>query len=584
MKQLKGKLEEYLDNCSIRRKLLILYIFCVLLPIVITDSVIVYIVFHTEEVSRQHEMENAASAVEYNFINRVDNMARIAENTYTNRYIDDFMEKEYESQLEYLSDYQILLKNTVLERRQDSTLVTMYVDNETIINGGKFHKISTIRDSEWYRHMKENDQDQMLYIFYDKSRIVSHNNERKIVYVKRLDFFNSDKEKLIKLEMDYNKTVRDFVEMKYDMPIFICHDNKITLSNRGQSTLIMDFKMFPEDKKVDYSKNIDIYGTDLSVNVLKAELVVFKEIINNLPTILFLILINVVLPIILMKQINRSFTIRLWELSEIFESVEDENLLKLETVKGTDEIGSLMHNYNKMAERTNDLVQIVYRDKLREQEINIARQKAELLALHSQINPHFLFNALESIRMHCVLKGEDKTAKMVEKLALLHRQYVEWGDDWAQILEEIELVRAYLDVQRYRFGERLSYVLEVEEECESMKIPKLTLVTFVENACIHGVESKNTPSWIFVRIYKEEATLCLEIEDTGVGMEEEQLERLQKEMVNANIDLLKNNSSVGIINACLRLKIVTNNEVLFKIEGEKGIGTIVQIRIPLIYV
>lgn len=71
------------------------------------------------------------------------------------------------------------------------------------------------------------------------------------------------------------------------------------------------------------------------------------------------------------------------------------------------------------------------------------------------------------------------------------------GDDWAQILEEIELVRAYLDVQRYRFGERLSYVLEVEEECESMKIPKLTLVTFVENACIHGVESKNTPSWIF---------------------------------------------------------------------------------------
>lgn len=88
----------------------------------------------------------------------------------------------------------------------------------------------------------------------------------------------------------------------------------------------------------------------------------------------------------------------------------------------------------------------------------------------------------------------------------------------------------------------------------------------------------------FVRIYKEEATLCLEIEDTGVGMEEEQLERLQEEMVNANIDLLKNNSSVGIINACLRLKIVTNNEVLFKIEGEKGIGTIVQIRIPLIYV
>lgn len=584
MKRLRGKLEEYLDNSSIRRKLLILYIFCVLFPIIITDSVIVYIVFNTEKVTRQHEIENAASAVEYNLVNSIDNMARIAENAYTNRYIDDFMEKEYDSQLEYLADYQSLLKNTILERREDSTLITMYVDNESIINGGKFHKISTIKDSDWYCHMKENDQDQMLYIYYDKSRSVTPNNERKIIYVKRMNFFSTEKEKLVKLEMDYNRAVRDLVEMKYDMPIFLCHGDKITLSNRGQNSLTMDFEIFPEGKKVDYSKKINMFGKDLNLNVMKAEMVVFKEIINNLPTILLLVLINVVLPIILMKQINRSFTSRLWKLSEIFESVEDENLLKLETVRGTDEIGSLMHNYNKMAERTNELVQTVYKDKMREQEINIARQKAELLALHSQINPHFLFNALESIRMHCVLKGEDKTAKMVEKLALLHRQYVEWGNDWAKISEEIELVRAYLEVQRYRFGERLSYILEVEEECETMKIPKLTLVTFVENACIHGVESKTTPSWIFVRVYKEGDSLCLEIEDTGAGMEEGLLEELQYKMENASIELLKNSGNVGIINACLRLKIVSNNEVLFKIEGEEEVGTIVQIKIPLKYV
>lgn len=584
MKKLKRKLEKYLDNCSIRRKLMILYIFCVLFPIIITDSVIIYIVFHTEEVTRQHEMENVASVVEYNLAKSIDNMARTAENTYTNRYIDNFMEKEYETQLEYLAEYQAILKNTILYRRQDGTLITMYMDNETIINGGEFHKISTIKDSEWYCHMKENDQDQIIYTYYDDSRRVSPNNERKIIYAKRLDFFSTEKEKLIKLEMDYNKTVRDFMEMKYDMPIFICNDDKIIFSNRGQNSLIMNFEKFPENKKVDYSKKINMYGTDLDIYVLKAEMVVFKEIINNLPTILLLILINVVLPIILMKQINRSFTERLWELSEVFESVEDENLLKLETVKGTDEIGSLMHNYNKMVERTNDLVQTVYKDKLREQEINIARQKAELLALHSQIDPHFLFNALESLRMHCVLRGEDITAKMVEKLALLHRQYIEWGDDWAKISEEIDLVGAYLEIQRYRFGERLSYVLEVEEECETMKIPKLTLVTFVENSCIHGVESKTTPSWIFVRVYKKEDTLCLEIEDTGVGMEEEQLEDLQYKMENASIELLKGGENVGIVNACLRLKIVANNEVVFKIDGEEKIGTIVQIRIPLKYV
>ena len=79
-----------------------------------------------------------------------------------------------------------------------------------------------------------------------------------------------------------------------------------------------------------------------------------------------------------------------------------------------------------MVERTNHLIETVYKSKIREQEIIVGRKNAELLALHSQINPHFLFNALESIRMHSILKQEIETADMVEKLALMQRQYVEW--------------------------------------------------------------------------------------------------------------------------------------------------------------
>ena len=84
-----------------------------------------------------------------------------------------------------------------------------------------------------------------------------------------------------------------------------------------------------------------------------------------------------------------------------------------------------MRNYNRMVARTNELIQIVYKNKIKEQEMLVERQNAELLALHSQINPHFLFNALESIRMHSLLKNEYETADMVEKLALMQRQYVE---------------------------------------------------------------------------------------------------------------------------------------------------------------
>ncbi len=584
MSRLKDKISQQLDNYSIKDKLIILYICCVLIPIIITDSVIIYVVFQTELISREHEMENITSAVEYNMISDIDNLARIAENILYNRHLDDFMEKEYESPLEYIMAYQEIVNTNLLANQKDNTRINMYVENDTIISGGKFHNISSIENTQWYEHMEKNNKEQILYVYYDDSKAFSVSDERKIIYVKKLNFYNDNRRKLIKLEMDYSRVVRNLEKMNYEIPVYICQNNNVIVSNSGYSNLGMDFIEFPRDEKIDYIKNIQLYGTEVDVYVQKVDSIVYKAVIENAPILILLILINIVLPMFLMQQINYSFTERLWVLSEAFDSVEDEKLVKIDKVRGVDEIGSLMRNYNKMVARNNDLIQRVYRDKLREQETNIAKQNAELKALHSQINPHFIFNTLESIRMNCVLKNEDETAKIIQKLALLQRQYVEWGNDSAELSKEVEFVIAYLDIQKFRFGERLSYVLDIDEDCNEMKIPKLTLVTFVENACIHGVEKKTNPSWIFVRAYQDDGFLYLEVEDTGVGMDEEKIDDLREKMNEASIELLDNSTSVGIINACLRLKMVSQDEVRFEIDGEKGIGTIVQIKIPLKYV
>lgn len=584
MSRLKDKISQQLDNYSIKDKLIILYICCVLIPIIITDSVIIYVVFQTELISREHEMENITSAVEYNMISDIDNLARIAENILYNRHLDDFMEKEYESPLEYIMAYQEIVNTNLLANQKDNTRINMYVENDTIISGGKFHNISSIENTQWYEHMEKNNKEQILYVYYDDSKAFSVSDERKIIYVKKLNFYNDNRRKLVKLEMDYSRVVRNLEKMNYEIPVYICQNNNVIVSNSGYSNLGMDFIEFPRDEKIDYIKNIQLYGTEVDVYVQKVDSIVYKAVIENAPILILLILINIVLPMFLMQQINYSFTERLWVLSEAFDSVEDEKLVKIDKVRGVDEIGSLMRNYNKMVARNNDLIQRVYKDKLREQETNIAKQNAELKALHSQINPHFIFNTLESIRMNCVLKNEDETAKIIQKLALLQRQYVEWGNDSAELSKEVEFVIAYLDIQKFRFGERLSYVLDIDEDCNEMKIPKLTLVTFVENACIHGVEKKTNPSWIFVRAYQDDGFLYLEVEDTGVGMDEEKIDDLREKMNEASIELLDNSTSVGIINACLRLKMVSQDEVRFEIDGEKGIGTIVQIKIPLKYV
>ena len=199
----------------------------------------------------------------------------------------------------------------------------------------------------------------------------------------------------------------------------------------------------------------------------------------------------------------------------------------------------MIRTYHRRVKRTNELIQTVYKNKIKEQEILVGRKNAELLALQSQINPHFLFNALESIRMRSLLKKENETADMVEKLAIMQRQYVDWGNDSVEIEQELEFVKAYLSLQKSRFGDRLNY--------------------------------------------KQEEQLCIEIEDTGSGIEEQKLYQMQHDMQNADIEMLKNKKSVGMLNACLRLKMCTEDHVCFEIEGEEGVGTWITICIPMEY-
>ena len=146
--------------------------------------------------------------------------------------------------------------------------------------------------------------------------------------------------------------------------------------------------------------------------------------------------------------------------------------------------------------------------------------------------------------------------------------------------EEIRFIETYLELQKHQFGERLKYKLDIEDSCVDYYIPKMTLVTFVENACVHGVEKKAVTTWIYVRVYKKNNIIYLEIEDTGAGMEEPEVEMLRERMLTSNIESLRQNTHIGIANACLRLRMVTKENVEFELDSEPGIGTLILIKIP----
>ncbi|MDE7310294.1 MAG: histidine kinase [Eubacterium sp.] len=569
------KLELFLDNCSIRKKFYYLYILCILLPLVITDSMVVFIFIHSDRAMRYKEMKNAADAVSYYISSTVEEAALFAKRASMNRYINEFLNHEYADTYDYVTSYYDFFKGMRFENNAGPGYekITMYSDNDTIVNGGEFARLDRDAGAKWYERFKRSDMSQMVLFDYD--------TKRRLMFLQKLNFFDRKREKLLRMELDYAGINRYLKKMNYSMDIFLCWKGNIVLSNGKYASQGLDFSEFREHGRIGYQKKLELYGTTLEINVMHSLDTLAKEITKHLPVIGFLVVANAVLPIMMMQFLNRSFTARLGILSSTFGNVdEEEDLAEIQNIRGTDEIGNLMLSYNKMASRINTLIRIVYRDRIKEQEITVARQRAELLALRSQINPHFLFNALESIRMHSVLKGETETADLIEKLAVLQRQYADWNEGLVSVEQEMEFVKIYLSIQKYRFSDRLSYELEVDETCRSFRVPKLSIVTFVENACVHGIESKMAAGWIFVRVYKKESDFYIEIEDTGKGMDKESMEMLLWKMRNASIGLLQEKERVGMINACLRLKMETNGEAEFELDGEAGLGLMVQVKIP----
>lgn len=586
MKRIREKLDVYLNNLKIKRKIFLLYFYCVMLPLVLTDTVICGMFIHDEKEAREVRLKNMVKSVEYMMNSAADEAAALSENIYFNKYINEFLNKEFSSGLDYYNQYQELLKDSLFDSSlgTSNAIITMYTDNPTVVNGGRFWKMESIKGKAWYEEFLASGQEMQMYFYFEASGTTNLKLPRKASFVRKLDRYKRDPyQKLLKIDLDYTQINQNLIMANYEDRVYVCKDGKIIFSNSRKLNPQQDFEKIigVNRKKGEYIESFHLFGQDLDIYAIPKKDIFFQGILQHWLTVVLLILFNILIPCVFMQALRRTFTERLEILNRTINYRGQGKLEKIQGIQGTDEIAVLMRNYNSMVQENNDLIETVYKSRLKQQEINIARQKAELLALHGQINPHFLFNVLENIRMRSVLKQEYETAEMIEQLSIMERQYVEWGTDLLPIQEERKFVEAYLKLQKYRFGNRLSYTIEVEEGCEDYKIPKLSLVTFVENACVHGIEDKAAQCWIFVRVSQKQEELYMEIEDTGSGMPEEYLSILKEKMEHASIEMLKQKGSVGMVNACLRLKMYTEGQVKFVLESEEHVGTIVTISIPL---
>lgn len=252
-----------------------------------------------------------------------------------------------------------------------------------------------------------------------------------------------------------------------------------------------------------------------------------------------------------------------------------------------DELGILTSSFNKMNTNIHEMIKslegkVEIEKRLREDELKISEmnqslKEAQFLSLQSQINPHFLFNTLNTISRTSMFEKAPETVKLIESLSNIFRYTLNKQSHIVSLTEEIDILNEYIHIQKVRYGDRLNFNIHIDTDISKIKLPFFTLQPLVENAIKYGIEPKEEGGTISLTVTSETDNVIIIIKDNGSGIPEKILTQLLLEDDFLNT---KKSTGIGIINVRRRLNITFNNKVGFFINSSLKIGTEITIKLP----
>lgn len=251
------------------------------------------------------------------------------------------------------------------------------------------------------------------------------------------------------------------------------------------------------------------------------------------------------------------------------------NFAAIEKIGGNLEICELEEEYNTMLQKIDELIKTNYIAKLNE-------ETARLIALEAQTNPHFLYNTLQAISAEAILNNQTKINTMITSLASLLRYSIK-EKELVAVEEEIVQVRGYLMLQKERFDSALSFCITISDEISHYLIPKLSIMTLVENSILHGMKGNVSSIHIDVDAFVEEETLWIKVSDNGNGIERDQLEKLLASFSDIPLRSEKN-TGIGLSNLASRLRLIYHERAALHIESILYAGTAITVSIPILEV
>lgn len=553
---------------SLRSKLIFLFI----LVITVMSVLIGYMSYHSAEKmiveNKKDEMSNSVNLIDISITSLVLSIEEMSEYTLENYMEEELDESELSADIKlkkwlerFINAHQSIADIYIISKERG----LLYSHNE---ESDIHFLIEEIRKTDFksgnnyvsYPDLDERGKQRVYFLklFPVKSR--SNTIGDKVFFIVEFDTDN-----LANMLINNTGTFRHQYTMIVDREII-----SATNSMLPDFTELLERRLLRGEREFELLQNNQLYYVYGQYNGLTGwntvTVVPGKDIVPKL-TELQIQIISVVVCVVLLSWgiaivFAFSITVPIKQLTFAMQRSQAGELDIYVETKRNDEIGYMIRTFNKMLVEIRELIQKLTEEKS-------AQKDAELKALQAQINPHFLYNTLDTINWMLIPKQEMEISAIVVALGDLLKYAISDKYRLVSVAEEEKYTQSYLMIQKCRMEERLQYEINIDEAVRNIKIPKLLFQPIVENAIIHGIEPKEHGGKIWIVCYRHDEDLMIQIEDDGIGIGDEALEKIFAP------------ENIGIGNVNRRIQLHYGEEYGVKIGRNKTEGTIVTIRLPL---
>lgn len=476
--------------------------------------------------------------------------------------------------------------------------VEIYTDNPAFIDYKEFHKADDeIKGTDWYQRAKN----QSSVFWVPMMSEDKYGNEYwNLCLVRKIPVMDSSYSGVLVIKVSDNYLKTRINSQEYTSMVSVDQGPVVYSSDRALYGTNQNVSIDYEENYYRYTGNKEIngkicfvdvstlhmYQSDSKVYICTVNEQAYGDITNIVYICLLIIGVAVVLPGIVIHFFTNYFTSRILILREAMHRVSNEDYEINESLQGQDEVSEAFSDLEVMVQKIQKKDADMYEARINEQELVNRQQAMEFKMLSSQINPHFLYNTLETIRMKAFTAGDKEVATAIKLLGKSMRYVLEnTGTAFTTLNKELEHIKIYLAIQELRFGNKFDSSFEIAEDVnpDAIYILPLLLQPVVENAILHGLEEKETGGYVKIVVHRQQDALlgeevfCIDVTDNGQGMEEAELHALRNSI---NIKDISRSRSIGLYNINQRMKICYGTGYGMQIDSKLGSGTTVRLLMP----